>query len=155
MVKPKHIPVRTCVACRTADAKRGLLRVVRQPDGSVAYDPKGKMPGRGAYVCARPACIAMARKQKKLERSLKSAAIPEALYRELEEHLEGHAGVAGPGGARPGSDPLSTASAPSNMPVSRQQLLTDRVPSIAVGTAESGKDDREGTCGAGPQESEK
>ena len=86
MIKPKHIPIRTCVACRTSDAKRGLLRVVRQPDGSVAYDPKGKMPGRGAYVCAQAACIALARKQKKLERSLKASAIPASLYQELELH---------------------------------------------------------------------
>ena len=84
MPKPKHNPIRTCVACRTADAKRGLLRVVRQTDGSVAYDPKGKMPGRGAYLCAQSACIALARKQKKLERSLKVPAIGEMLFVELE-----------------------------------------------------------------------
>ena len=83
MVKPKHIPIRTCVACRTSDAKRGLLRVVRQVDGTVVYDSKGKMAGRGAYLCARPSCIALARKQKKLERSLKVPAIGEGLFEEL------------------------------------------------------------------------
>ena len=83
MIKPKHIPIRTCVACRSADAKRGLLRVVRQPDGTVLYDAKGKIAGRGAYVCAQPDCIALARKQKKLERSLKVTGIPESLYLEL------------------------------------------------------------------------
>ena len=83
MGKQRHIPIRTCVACRTADAKRVLLRVVRLADGSVRYDPKGKISGRGAYVCARPECIALARKQKKLERSLKVSALPEELFIEL------------------------------------------------------------------------
>jgi uncharacterized protein len=83
MGKPRHIPIRTCVACRTADAKRVLLRVVRQADGSVRYDLKGKLSGRGAYVCARPECIALARKQKKLERSLKVSGVPEELFIEL------------------------------------------------------------------------
>jgi predicted RNA-binding protein YlxR (DUF448 family) len=88
MGKQRHIPIRTCVACRTADSKRTLLRVVRQADGSVQYDPKGKLSGRGAYVCARQACIALARKQKKLERSLKVSGIPEELFLELEARAE-------------------------------------------------------------------
>ena len=88
MVKAKHVPIRTCVACRTSEPKRGLLRVVRQPDGSVVYDPKGKMPGRGAYVCAQAACIALVRKQKKFERSLKSGPISEGLYIELELQIQ-------------------------------------------------------------------
>ncbi len=71
-MRTKHIPVRTCVACRTAGDKRGLLRIVRQPDGTAAYDPTGKGSGRGAYVCANPICIATARKQKRLDRSLKT-----------------------------------------------------------------------------------
>ena len=82
-MKPKHTPIRTCVACRATDEKRDLLRVVRQPDGAVLHDPKGKLSGRGAYVCARPECIALARKQKKLERSLKVSALPEELFQEL------------------------------------------------------------------------
>jgi hypothetical protein len=47
------------------------------------YDPKGKLSGRGAYVCARVACIALARKQKKLERSLKVSSVPEEVFAEL------------------------------------------------------------------------
>ena len=77
MVKPEHTPIRTCVACRSTDAKRGLMRVVRLADGSVCYDPKGKMSGRGAYVCARSECVQLARKQKKLERSLKVGTVPD------------------------------------------------------------------------------
>ncbi|MBN2044278.1 MAG: YlxR family protein [Anaerolineales bacterium] len=45
----KHIPQRTCVGCRQVQAKRGLIRVVRSPDG-VKIDPHGKLAGRGAYL---------------------------------------------------------------------------------------------------------
>lgn len=48
------------MACRTSRDKRDLLRVVRAPDGTVAYDRTGKANGRGAYVCRDAACIATA-----------------------------------------------------------------------------------------------
>ena len=79
----KHIPIRTCVACRTTDSKRTLLRLVRLPEGVIQYDPKGKLAGRGAYLCARIECCQLAKKQKKLERSFKINPIPETLF----EHL--------------------------------------------------------------------
>lgn len=82
-MKPKHTPIRTCVACRETDEKRDLLRIVRQPDGLLRYDPKGKLSGRGAYLCARTSCITLARKQKKLERSLKVSGVPATLFDEL------------------------------------------------------------------------
>jgi predicted RNA-binding protein YlxR (DUF448 family) len=53
--KPKHVPQRTCVGCRTVLAKRTLTRVVRQPEG-IFIDPSGKMNGRGAYVHDRRSC---------------------------------------------------------------------------------------------------
>jgi predicted RNA-binding protein YlxR (DUF448 family) len=71
---PKRQPVRTCVACRTSGGKRGLLRLVRLPNGAgVALDPTGKQSGRGGYVCATSACVELALKRKALERSLKTA----------------------------------------------------------------------------------
>lgn len=81
--KTKRVPVRTCVACRTSGGKRGLLRVVRLPDGAgVVLDPTGKKSGRGAYVCPTGACIAAALKKKQLERSLKTP-LPEEVVAEL------------------------------------------------------------------------
>src|SRR5512146_1501484 len=47
--RPKHIPQRTCVGCRTVLPKRSLVRLVRQPEG-VQIDPTGKLSGRGAYL---------------------------------------------------------------------------------------------------------
>lgn len=48
------------MACRAKREKRDLLRVVRGPDGRVVLDGSGTAPGRGAYVCRRPACVAEA-----------------------------------------------------------------------------------------------
>lgn len=45
-----------CIACRSHDAKRGLHRIVRTPDGLVEPDPTGRRDGRGAYLCGQQAC---------------------------------------------------------------------------------------------------
>ncbi|MCS6830886.1 MAG: YlxR family protein [bacterium] len=68
----KHTPIRTCVACRAALPKRGLVRIVRTPEGTAVVDPTGKQAGRGAYVCRSVSCVQAALKGKKLERSLKT-----------------------------------------------------------------------------------
>lgn len=86
MVKPRHIPIRTCVVCRQTSAKRVLLRVVRRPEkdgGGIAVDPSGKANGRGAYVCALNDCIDRAIKQKRFERSLGVTGTPVGLAEEL------------------------------------------------------------------------
>jgi predicted RNA-binding protein YlxR (DUF448 family) len=54
--RPKHVPQRTCVACREHAAKRTLFRIVRTPEGQVEIDPTGKMNGRGAYLCDQRGC---------------------------------------------------------------------------------------------------
>jgi predicted RNA-binding protein YlxR (DUF448 family) len=69
--RPKHIPQRTCIACRRIDAKRGLMRLVRDAEGHVALDPTGKRAGRGAYICHDPACWEQALKRRGLERALR------------------------------------------------------------------------------------
>lgn len=53
--KPKHVPQRTCVGCRTVIAKRSLIRIVRLPEG-LAIDPSGKLNGRGAYLHDKKSC---------------------------------------------------------------------------------------------------
>ena len=54
--RPKHIPQRTCIACRQKTDKRQLTRIVHTPDDGTIIDPSGKRNGRGAYVCNQPAC---------------------------------------------------------------------------------------------------
>jgi predicted RNA-binding protein YlxR (DUF448 family) len=67
----RHQPRRTCIACRQTNAKRELVRVVRQPDGQVLVDPRGKLPGRGAYICKRRACWQAALQRRQLGPALK------------------------------------------------------------------------------------
>ena len=55
--------------CREMKPKKELIRVVRSPEGQVSLDFRGKLPGRGAYVCPNPACLAKAKKSKALERA--------------------------------------------------------------------------------------
>lgn len=62
---------RSCIACGKQAAKGSLLRIVRAPSGEVSFDPTGRAPGRGAYVCSAD-CFAVACKRKKLDRALKA-----------------------------------------------------------------------------------
>lgn len=77
--RPKHIPRRMCVACREHDAKRGLLRIVRTPEGTVELDPSGRRNGRGAYLCHRPACWERALGSGTLARSLNTTLTEETI----------------------------------------------------------------------------
>ena len=52
----KHIPQRTCVACREVKAKETLVRLVRKADKTVEVDTDGRKTGRGAYLCRKQAC---------------------------------------------------------------------------------------------------
>lgn len=62
---------RTCVVCRGVSTKNELLRVVRMPQGEVAFDPTGRMNGRGAYLCS-VACLEKAMKTKRLDSALRT-----------------------------------------------------------------------------------
>ncbi len=70
--KPKHVPLRTCVACHETKPKRELLRVVRTPDQHVLIDATGKKSGRGAYICARYSCWELAVKKHRLEQEFET-----------------------------------------------------------------------------------
>jgi uncharacterized protein len=68
----RHIPQRTCVACRSERPKRDMVRIVRAPDGAVNVDSTGKKSGRGAYLCSQPACWQTALKRHALDKALKT-----------------------------------------------------------------------------------
>jgi len=69
----KHIPQRTCVACRKIRPKRELVRLVRMPDGGVEVDIGGKKSGRGAYLCRAQECWEIGLKKERLEYTLRTA----------------------------------------------------------------------------------
>ena len=87
MLKPKKIPQRQCVGCRTMKNKRDLIRVVKSPEGEISLDFVGKKPGRGTYLCPDGACLARARKTKALERAFETA-IPAEIYEALLAQME-------------------------------------------------------------------
>lgn len=84
---PKKIPMRQCVGCREMKPKKELIRVVRSPEGQVSLDFKGKLPGRGAYLCPAPACLARAKKSRALERAF-SAQLPDEVWAGLEDQMK-------------------------------------------------------------------
>lgn len=83
----KKIPLRQCVGCREMKSKKELIRVIKTSEDEVLLDSKGKMNGRGAYICPSITCFQQARRSKGLERSLKIG-IPETIYERLEEELK-------------------------------------------------------------------
>ncbi|MEX0750932.1 MAG: YlxR family protein [Dehalococcoidia bacterium] len=85
--RPRHVPQRTCIACRSTQAKRGLVRVVRTPEGRVEIDPTGKKNGRGAYVHETRACWDEALKRDRLARALK-VTIEQSDYEGLKAHAD-------------------------------------------------------------------
>lgn len=88
----RHVPQRTCIACRQSDAKRALTRLVRKDKDRVAVDPTGKQAGRGAYLCHNPACWKMAIQRRSIERALKISGLhpdDQAKLQQFAQHLEG------------------------------------------------------------------
>jgi predicted RNA-binding protein YlxR (DUF448 family) len=86
--RPKHVPLRTCVACRQVRPKRELLRIVRTPQGHVELDGTGKKTGRGAYLCANRACWELALRKRRLEHELETD-IAAADLANLETYMAG------------------------------------------------------------------
>ena len=85
--KPRKIPQRQCVGCRTMKEKRELIRVVKTPDNEIVLDVTGKKSGRGAYVCPDGECLKKARKSRALERAF-SLSIPDEVYDALQAQME-------------------------------------------------------------------
>lgn len=79
---PRRRP-RRCVGCGGELSKAALLRVVRTPEGTIKADPTGKAPGRGAYLCRKAACVALAKKRNALSKALKHP-VDKELYAQLE-----------------------------------------------------------------------
>ncbi len=80
-------PLRMCVSCRAMAPKSSLLRIARLPSGELALDTKGRLGGRGAYICSDMACLQKARKSRALERVLKMT-IEGSVFSELERKLQ-------------------------------------------------------------------
>jgi predicted RNA-binding protein YlxR (DUF448 family) len=85
----KHIPKRTCIACRKTESKRGLVRLVCVPEGGVEVDLTGKKSGRGAYLCPTRSCWENAFHDiRRLEAALRTRIRPES-KETLEKYAKG------------------------------------------------------------------
>ena len=83
----KKVPMRQCVGCQEMKSKKEMLSVLKTAEDEIVLDATGRKNGRGAYLCFSTECLAKARKNKGLERSLKMA-IPSAVYDSLEKELD-------------------------------------------------------------------
>ena len=82
----KKIPLRMCVAFIEIKQKKEMIRLIHTPENEFLLFATGLKNGRGAYICADPGCLRLARKNKGLERSLKTA-IPQEVYESLEKEM--------------------------------------------------------------------
>ena len=83
------MPRRKCVGCGRVAAKSDLLRLAAAlAEGGarvVVVDRRGKLPGRGAYICREDAslqpsarCLALAQRRRSIERALRRAGMTRA-----------------------------------------------------------------------------
>lgn len=80
-----QVNMRMCVMCRQMFPKKKMVRVAVK-EGQVRLDPTGKAGGRGAYLCSAQ-CLTVAKKERRLERALRTA-IPAEIFEALEEGLK-------------------------------------------------------------------
>ena len=83
----KKVPMRKCVGCGEMKSKKEMMRVLKTGEGEILLDTTGRKNGRGAYLCYSLECLEKARKNKGLERSLKTE-IPQEVYERLEKEFE-------------------------------------------------------------------
>lgn len=81
------VPMRQCTGCREMKNKKEMMRVLKTGEGETLLDTTGRKNGRGAYLCYSLECLEKARKNKGLERSLKTE-IPQEVYERLEKEFE-------------------------------------------------------------------
>ncbi len=62
--------IRTCVGCLSKRDKLSLFRVLRISETRCVFDPSGRLPGRGAYVCSLE-CLEKAVREKRFNRALR------------------------------------------------------------------------------------
>lgn len=86
MVVKKKIPMRKCIGCNEMKPKKEMIRVVRSPEGNVSMDLRGKVSGRGCYVCPRSECLNAAIKGKRIENALETE-INEEIISILREYV--------------------------------------------------------------------
>ena len=76
---------RCCVSCRRTAHRSQFWRIVRNNGDRIVTLDYGM--GRSAYLCPTEACLRLAQKKERLERSLRTSVDP-AIYDQLFQRLE-------------------------------------------------------------------
>ncbi len=69
------MPIRTCISCGSKKDKKKLNRLSLDAGGFLIRDDKGKVPGRGAYVCDDKSCWEKLKKGNRLARVFRRGSI--------------------------------------------------------------------------------
>lgn len=85
----RKVPIRKCIACSAQKPKKELIRIVRTPEMNIHVDRKGKMNGRGAYICPTRECFDLAIKKRALSRALEVEITPEIINELTQEWSDG------------------------------------------------------------------
>ena len=88
--------MRKCLGCGEMFPQRELVRVVKtkikaeneneEETYEISLDLTGKKAGRGAYICKKKECFAMAKKARRFGRAL-SCEIPEEVLLKMEQEI--------------------------------------------------------------------
>ncbi len=72
-MRPRHVPVRTCVACQSKKPQSELVRLVREKEGGILISPPRDVPGRGVYLCREQACWVDGIEKGRISRALRNS----------------------------------------------------------------------------------
>ena len=85
----RKLPQRTCIACNEKKDKKDLIRIVVNKENEIKVDKTGKQDGRGTYICNDINCLEKAVKTKKILRALKIQDVPNEIYEDLRNIING------------------------------------------------------------------
>ena len=84
----KHIPERTCIACRKKGDKSNFIKVVLDKNGKVQVEKDVSLSGRGAYICKdNEECLLKCEKSRLLSKVFKTNVSSE-IYGEIKSEIE-------------------------------------------------------------------
>ncbi|MDA8407411.1 MAG: DUF448 domain-containing protein [Deltaproteobacteria bacterium] len=67
-----HIPIRTCVGCRSRRPAIEMIRMQAQDKTLILADKKTNFSGRACYICPLAKCAEKALKKGRLEKALRT-----------------------------------------------------------------------------------
>lgn len=79
--------MRKCVVTGEMQPKKSLVRIVKNKENVLSIDPKGKAPGRGAYITLDVEVAKEALRKRSFEKAF-SMKVPDEFYQEVIDYVE-------------------------------------------------------------------